>query len=182
MIEGFYKEVMTHTKIPKPTPKNLQLTLLLLVTPIMVLANAGSPMMWFGLIHILLLNLIIGIIESRIINYLGVKNRIWLIILANYISMFVGMVVIAPYFASVFGNKDFWGAITSKGQYELDGFIIGMFISLIATMIIEFPFALISVKKKENRNALLKPFLIANLATNFAMFICYFLIVFQNSK
>ncbi len=153
------------------------------VAPTLVLANAGSPMMWFGILHVLILNLIIGIAESRIISYYGgISNRTWLIVLANYISMFIGMQLIAPYFSSMYGNNDFWGGQTSLGEYELDGFMMGMLCSFIATLIIEFPFTFLSVRSKVERKNLLKPYIIANLATNTTMFILYFLIAIRGSE
>lgn len=116
------------------------LTIIFIATPSLALANAGSPMLLFGLLHLLALNAVIGIIESGIVSRMKISNTTWVIILANYVSMFIGFYFIAPYFSTVSGNQDFWGVSTSFGDYELKGFIIGITSSFLATLIIEFPF------------------------------------------
>lgn len=158
--------------------------LIFVLIPNFVLANAGSPMMWFGMLHLVWLNAIIGIYESKIIeSKFNHENRKWIIILANYISMFVGLYFIAPHFSELNGNVDFWGGKTRLGEYELKGFIIGMFVSFLATLIIEFPFYLLSLKQKKLKGwRLIKPFLIANLITNIIMFIIYFAMVSIGAK
>ncbi len=88
---------------------NLKTTLILTLIPTLVFANAGSPMMWFGLLHSLILNSVIGIYESRYLEKIEISNRMWLIIVGNYFSMFIGLYYIAPYFSKVSGNIDFWG-------------------------------------------------------------------------
>ncbi|SEP77420.1 hypothetical protein SAMN04488097_0604 [Epilithonimonas lactis] len=72
--------------------ENSLILLALILLPIFVLANAGSPMMWFGFLHLIWINAIIGIYESKTLtSKFHVLNRKWLIVLANYISMFVGL-------------------------------------------------------------------------------------------
>lgn len=158
--------------------ENLLILLFLILLPNFVLANAGSPMMWFGFLHLIWINAIIGIYESKILtSKFNVINRKWIIILANYISMFVGLYFIAPHFSELGGNTDFWGGKTRLGEYELGGFLIGMGISFIATLIIEFPFYLLALKQKIKGWNLIKPFIFANITTNIIMFIIYFAIV-----
>jgi len=141
-----------------------------------VYANAGSPMMWVGMLHLVFINFVIGIAESEILKRFDFENRKWLIIAANYISMFVGLYFIAPYFSEVGGNKDFWGGKTRLGEYEMMGFYYGMISSFIATLLIEFPIVFLAVKRKKDFSNLVKAFLIANLLTNIAMFLIYLLI------
>jgi len=154
--------------------KILGLTLSLLLIPSVVFANAGSPMMWFGLLHIFILNAFIGIIESVIIDKFGLKNKAWKIVLANYISMFIGLYFIAPYFSTAFGNSDFWGGQTSHGHYNLNGFIAGMVMSYFATLLIEYPFSFWALKDKDNTKKFNVAFLTANTITNVVMFLIYF--------
>lgn len=149
-----------------------------LLLPNLVLANAGSPMMWFGFLHLVWINAVIGIYESKILtSKFDIQNKKWLIILANYISMFIGLYYIAPHFSGLTGNTDFWGGKTRLGEYKLGGFLIGMTISFIATLIIEFPFYLLSLKQKIKDWSIIKPFLYANFITNIIMFIIYFIII-----
>ena len=153
------------------------ITLLLFLLPAMALANAGSPMMWFGILHALILNAFIGWTESVILNKFKIPNRTWLIIIGNYTSMIVGLYFIAPYFSTITGNSDFWGGKTSLGDYELTGFLAGMAVSYLATLVIEFPFFYWAVKDKLQRRQLFLPFFVANTITNGIMIIIYFCIV-----
>lgn len=154
----------------------ISLAFTLALLPVLAFANAGSPMMWFGLLHLFILNALIGWAESAIVCKFGIRNRTWLIIIANYISMFVGLYYIAPYFSEMGGNHDFWGGITRYGSYKLIGFTIGMLVSFLATLVIELPLFVLAIKNKEQRKQIVKPFLIANLCTNVAMTLIYFLI------
>ena len=160
----------------------LKITLILTLIPTLVFANAGSPMMWFGLLHSLILNSLIGIYESRYLEKKEISNRMWLIIIGNYFSMFIGLYYIAPYFSTISGNIDFWGGNTSYGEYELNGFIFGMLASFIATLILELPFYLLSVKEKEKRKKGIWTYIEANTITNVVMFLIYFIIVVGGSK
>lgn len=161
--------------------KRIKITLMLslLLLPTMMFANAGSPMMWFGILHSLILNAFIGWAESIIIGKFRIPNRTWLIIIGNYVSMFIGLFYIAPFFSSITGNLDFWGGRTSYGSYNLQGFIVGMATSFLATLVIEFPFFYLAVKNKLQRNQILIPFLAANILTNVIMTIVYFCIVYE---
>jgi hypothetical protein len=161
---------------------NLKATLILTLIPTLVFANAGSPMMWFGLLHSLILNSLIGIYESRYLEKKEISNRMWLIIIGNYFSMFIGLYYIAPYFSTITGNVDFWGGNTSYGEYELNGFIFGMLASFIATLILELPFYLFSVKEKEKRKKGIWTYIEANTITNVVLFLIYFIIVVGGSK
>ncbi len=152
-------------------------TILLLLLPTLAFANAGSPMMWFGILHSLILNAFIGWTESVIIDKFKIPNRTWLIIIGNYVSMFIGLYYIAPHFSTITGNHDFWGGQTSYGDYKLQGFIVGMVTSFFATLIIELPFFYLAVKDKLQRRQIFIPFLVANTLTNIIMTIIYFWIV-----
>jgi hypothetical protein len=150
--------------------------------PTLAMANAGSPMMWFGILHSLILNSLIGIYESHYLDKREISNRMWLIIIGNYFSMFFGLYFIAPYFSSISGNIDFWGGNTSYGNYELTGFIFGMLASFIATLILEFPFYYLSIKDKTKwKNGTWK-FIETNTISNTVMFLIYFMIVVGGSK
>lgn len=156
-------------------------TFLLLLLPTLAVANAGSPMMWFGMFHLLILNAFIGWTESGLIEKLKIPNRTWLIIIGNYVSMFIGLYYIAPHFSTITGNQDFWGGQTNYGDYKLQGFIWGMVSSFFATLIIELPFFYFAVKNKLQRRQIFIPFLVANTFTNIIMLMIYFLFVIGGS-
>lgn len=143
----------------KPTRKYFAVISLLISIPRIALANAGSPMMWFGMAHSLVFNGFIGIIESVIITKFKIQNRAWLIIMGNYVSMIVGLFYIAPHFSKLSGNVDFWGGSTSYGNYALKGFFAGMVSSYIATLFIEFPFFYFAVKERMQRKLIFYHFL-----------------------
>lgn len=157
--------------------KRTTIIILFSLLPTLAFANAGSPMMWFGMLHLSILNAFIAGIESVIVNKLKIENRLWLIIIANYTSMIIGLYYIAPYFSEINGNLDFWGGQTNFGYYKLQGFVAGMITSFFATLIIEFPFFFFAVRNKTQRLKVIIPFVIANTFTNIIMTILYFLIV-----
>lgn len=137
--------------------------------------------MWFGFLHAIIINSYIGYFESNYLKQHSIPNRMWVIILGNYFSMIIGLYFIAPYFSSIGGNLDFWGGKTSLGNYKLNGFLIGMLASFFATLILELPFLLLSLKEKYNRKKGMIFFLQANLISNLVMFIIYFLLVYRGS-
>ncbi|MGG5207980.1 hypothetical protein ACQWU4_03470 [Chryseobacterium sp. MIQD13] len=166
----------------KTNNQNYLLPLLLLV-PNFLLANAGSPMLWFSFLHLIWINFVIGTFESKfLLDKFNIQNRKWLIIAANYISMFAGYYYIAPYFSLLNGYNDFWGMKSRVGEYELGGFFIGFLCSFTATLIIEFPFYWFSLKAKLKGWELLRPFLAVNLLTNILMLLIYFAIVAFTAK
>ncbi len=150
--------------------------------PSLAMANAGSPMMWFGILHSLVLNLLIGIYESEYLEKKEIPNKMWLIVIGNYFSMIVGLYFIAPYFSSITGNIDFWGGKTRFGDYNLTGFIFGMLASFISTLILEFPFYYLSVKNKTKRKNGVGKYIFANTISNTVMFLIYLMIIFRGSK
>jgi hypothetical protein len=155
------------------------LTLLLAFLPLLCFANAGSPMMYFGLLHCVILNAVIGVVESLILKRFQFQNRMWLIIVANYISACIGLYFIAPYFSTLTGNNIFWwgGKTEPNHPYHLTGFFVGMLTSFAATLIIEYPFFSLALKDKSQRSKLLTPFLIANAVTNILMTLVYLWII-----
>ena len=144
-----------------------------ILLPLSVFANGGSPMLFFALFHLLILNAVIGIIESKIISKFKIQNRCWLIIIANYVSMYVGILVLSQY-SSGFIEKDS-SIFDMTGAFSLAGFWFAMFIAYIATLIIEFPFAYFAVKEKIMRKKVFIPFFVANTITNICMTLLYFL-------
>ncbi|MDR0874083.1 MAG: hypothetical protein LBN27_11560 [Prevotellaceae bacterium] len=153
--------------------RKIKILIALIFLPVSVFANAGSFMVWFGFLHLLYVNAAIGVVESLIIKRYKLENKMWLIIIANYVSMIVGLVLIAPFFSTLAGNNDFW---RMEHEYSLRGFFVGMFVAYIATLLIEFPFVYLSVKEKIMRKKVILPFIMANTITYTAMTLIYFLL------
>lgn len=92
----------------------------------------------------------------------------WLVILANYTSMFIGFYVIMP---SLIKGK-YGGTMWDRNSEDL---LYGLGISFIATLLIEYIFFVAALKDKTQKQVLLKPFLIANIITNIAMSSIYYI-------
>jgi len=75
--------------------------LLGLCVPITLSANAGTPLMWAGILHLTLGNLMIGLLEGGLLIYwLGLRQWFfWCalggMIVANYASSWVGYLILA---------------------------------------------------------------------------------------
>ncbi|WP_234859283.1 hypothetical protein [Aquimarina aquimarini] len=172
----------TSKTLPELNSNKLKIIIFLGLIPSLAIANAGSPMMWFGILHSLVLNLLIGIYESEYLEKKEIPNRMWIIVGGNYFSMIVGLYFIAPYFSSITGNIDFWGGNTRFGDYELTGFVFGMLASFISTLILEFPFYFLSVKDKTKRKKGIGKYILTNTISNAIIFLIYLIIIFRGSK
>lgn len=151
-----------------PTISKIIFTGLFLAVPFIALANAGSPLVWFNVFHLVVINAGIGLIESSILSRYKLPNKAWLVILANYVSMAVGYYLILPHVAKPQYGGGQWDANTGQ-------IMLGFALSFLATLIIEYPFFLASLKDKQQRKFLLKPFLVANIVTNAVMIGFYWL-------
>jgi|GEM_PF-5402240 len=103
---------MSISELQTPTDRAFKkhsygLTLALAFVPLFCFANAGSPMMYFGILHCAILNAVIGVAESLILRRFQLPNRMWLVIVANYVSACIGLYFIAPYFSTLAGNDIF---------------------------------------------------------------------------
>ena len=139
-------------------------------------ANAGSPMVWFSFFHLIVINAIIGFSESWILKKMSITNKAGWIVSANYLSMFFGMYFIVPILTTYIGYNDFWGMNVSYGQYNLNGFFLGMCIAYISTLLIEFPFYYFGITR-EKRSKTIKGLVIANIITYLIMTSVYYIIV-----
>jgi hypothetical protein len=74
--------------------------LMLLSLPICAYADAGTPLMWVGFLHLTIGNLLIGIAEGLLLAWIF-KLKCWKCILylvgANYFSAFAGLIIIRAF-------------------------------------------------------------------------------------
>lgn len=145
------------------------IAILLIIAPFSVFANAGSPVVWFGLFHLVFANTVIGCAESEILLLYKIDNKVVRVIAANYISMVVGYLIIAPLFLHPQFGRDILSV-------ELTEIYIAFGVSFLATIAIEYPLFIWSLKEKSQRKQLFIPFLIANIITNLIMLGIYLLI------
>lgn len=127
-------------------------------------ANAGSPFVWFNIFHLLIANAFIGLTESVILGKYKIAHKTGIIIFSNYVSMAIGFIIIFPLIATTKYGRD----IESS-----DNYFFALLAAFTATLIIEYPFFVNSLKNKKDRQRLLIPFFVANLATNAVMFLIY---------
>jgi hypothetical protein len=69
----------------------------ILAIPAVAWANAGTPLMWAGMLHLLVGNFIIGLVEAFVVSrrFVVSKDRLYsLSILGNYLSMIAGFAVL----------------------------------------------------------------------------------------
>ncbi|MBR6464107.1 MAG: hypothetical protein IKS81_02315, partial [Verrucomicrobia bacterium] len=74
----------------------------LLLTSATAQANAGTPLMWATLLHLFIGNLLIGIFEGYLLAKffkLSKLRSIILLIIANYISMWLGGILLLGLFS-----------------------------------------------------------------------------------
>ena len=120
--------------------------------------------------HLLFINAIIGYIESEILFRYKLPNKTWIIIIANYVSMIIGFYVIIPSLVKTQYGRDLWSGGT-------ENLLFGLVLSFFATLIIEYPFFVASLKDKKQKRVLFKPFIVANIVTNVAMTCIYYLFI-----
>lgn len=123
--------------------------MLLMFVPVMAYADAGTPLLWLTFGHLVAGNAIIGLIEGLIISGVyKVKyiSSILIMILANYVSMALGIIGIL-FCAAAFRNH----VSINNAAFVLLLFLLG---SYMATVIIEWPFCLWILKRKADRGRL----------------------------
>lgn len=126
------------------TTNRLLLTLLLfLCLPSIAYANAGTPLMIGGFLYMFIGNALIGIFEGVLLWLLGralVVKSILLMILANYVSAWGGACIIGCFVRQTpmtIENVQFW-------------FWMFVLITFLLTLVIEFPFVLLVLRKTEH--------------------------------
>lgn len=73
--------------------KRTVITAAVLSAPALALANAGTPLMWAGMLHLMFGNLLIGILEGLLLGWLFKAPKlkaVGILILANYLSAWAG--------------------------------------------------------------------------------------------
>src|SRR5688572_5567562 len=81
----------------KPSPAILLVLAGVVALPQQAYANAGTPLMWAGMLHLAVGNALIGILEGYLLAWLfGVPRAkaVGIMIAANYISAWVGGLLI----------------------------------------------------------------------------------------
>lgn len=100
-------------------------------------------MIWFSILHLGIINFLIGLGETKILKLIYKADiKSVPIVIGNYVSMFFGLFFIAPHFSKFGNNYDFWGGQTNFGDYEIYGFYLGFLAASLFSIVIEIPFFL----------------------------------------
>lgn len=108
--------------------------LTLLAIPAPVLANAGTPLMWAGMLHLAFGNAIIGCIEGAILaRVFGLRSgrTIWAMVLANYFSAWVGGLFLGPMLLG-------WVPLDLYTAWRFLWIVVGVTYAM--TLVLEWPF------------------------------------------
>ena len=111
----------------------------LLISPSVVYANAGTPLMWAGAFHLLIGNALIGIGEAWVLNRLyrvPLRRTAGIMILANYFSCWLGMFLF-DFLARRFDGIQFGGNPLYAGLWLT---LAGAAASYLLTIVLEWPF------------------------------------------
>jgi hypothetical protein len=155
--------------IPGKKIMNRKLVLLFFIStaflPTVAFANAGTPLMWAGILHLLFGNAFIGIGEGLLLAILFRLNKLFCVavmIVANYFSAWIG-----------------YAWLTSKISLSLDldlynawqwmWIMVG--VSYLITLFLEWPFVAFCLRKKERW---FRKSLLGTLATQTASYLLIF--------
>ena len=120
--------------------RNILAGILLLAIPSVAQANAGTPLMWASMLHLVFGNLIIGIVEGILLAKvfgLTKRNCIGLMILANYLSAWLGGLVIGNAIAKAL----------PMGLYTAWPFFwLMVLVTYFLTLFLEFPFVALAFR------------------------------------
>jgi len=141
------------------------LVFLLFLSPAVAYANAGTPLMWAGMLHLVFGNAIIGLCEGLLIAWVFKCRKrvaIFLMILANYFSAWVGGIGVSWLTSEKLSISLYqaWPAI-----------LLATAATFIVTVILELPFVVICLRKQQHR------FRRSFLASLMAQAASYFVIV-----
>jgi hypothetical protein len=110
------------------------LGVILVLYPLPVLANAGTPLMWTGILHLFIGNLILGYVEGGLLSQLfhvPRRRSLVVLILANYASAWAGALLLV-------NRLSHYSGITIENlQLWLGIFVI---LAFVFTLLIEYPF------------------------------------------
>ncbi len=120
--------------------RNIPAVLLVCLIPSVAQANAGTSLMWAGMLHLVFGNLIIGLFEGAVLaKVFGLPKAkcIGLLIFANYLSAWLGGFVIA----------NGVGRALSVGLETAWAFLWGMVaFTYLFTLVLEFPFVALAFR------------------------------------
>lgn len=137
-----YTRVITAVP-PQDMNKNITRTMMLgiVALPSAALANAGTPLMWAGMLHLVFGNLLIGLLEG----YLLAK------IFGLHKGKSIGILILANYFSAWVGGLFLRGAIVRALPLDLYNawffFWAMVVLTYLMTLVLEFPFVALAFRR-----------------------------------
>lgn len=106
-------------------------------------ANAGTPLMWASMLHLVFGNAIIGLVEGLFLGSIFKCSKgksVLILIIANYVSACAGGYFVAGYLPSLadvtIQNIQYW-------------FLVFVVVAFVITLLIEFPFFWLALRSPE---------------------------------
>lgn len=140
-----------------------------------MLANAGTPLMWFSMVHLVLINALIGLFEAWLIRRVfgGTRKTAALfLIAANYVSAFLPFVLFG-YFARDFRDW-FDRVLTIENAFAVH--VVALAAILLVTLLLEFPFVYAALNQPRDLWRAWKANLLAQAVSFALLFVPYFLL------
>lgn len=152
----FFK-IKLSDQITKRSPRILGVAFLLICIPFTARADAGTPLMWAGMLHMVFGNVIIGIFEGTILSRVfKLKSGVCVLVMicANYFSAWGGELFLNYQITKLlpFNLYNAWHWIWAM-----------VFVTFLITLILEWPFVFFCFRKEQDR---LKKSLRGNLLVN----------------
>lgn len=116
-----------------------------------LIANAGTPLMWAGCFQLFIGNILLGYFEAWLIRRRSGKRWVYSepMILANYLSMFVGFGIIFAFAPWARAAK------VDPFRHALPMIVILWLVSYIVTVLVEWPFVAKTAGVRTGRGSLL---------------------------
>jgi hypothetical protein len=126
-------------------PRYILLILALALFPSTASANAGTPLMWASMLHLVFGNAIIGLIEGLLLAWLfkcSKRKSILILIAANYASAWAGGFLVAEFLPS---------QVDITIQNIQSWFLAFVVVAFVVTLLIEFVFFWFALGSPEHR-------------------------------
>lgn len=118
----------------------------LLLTPAIASANAGTPLLQTGILHLFLGNSIIGIFEGYLLSWffkVPRRRAIYCFVVANYLSAWIGYAMVG---SSIIRSWSSWANVTIENLHIW--FWIFVAFSFLITLVFEYPFVFLAFWKQ----------------------------------
>jgi hypothetical protein len=132
-------------RITNNLPRVSGLIALLICIPLTARADAGTPLMWAGMLHMVFGNAIIGIFEGLILAWIFKLRKgicVLVMIPANYFSAWVG---------GLFLNHEITSALPFNLYNAWRWIWVMVFVTFLITLIFEWPFVFFCFRKEQNK-------------------------------